>query len=67
MIDSARTVARTSATTGWAAWSWIRDRLAVWDEGAELLLPNAVVDLCFRLGRELRPVEIGFEKNGLDE
>jgi hypothetical protein len=27
MIDSARTLARTSATTGWAAWSWIRDRL----------------------------------------
>ena len=25
------------------------------------------MDLCFRLGRELRPVEIGFEKNGLDE
>jgi len=67
MIDSARRMARTSATTGWAAWSWIRDRLEVWDTGAELLLPDVLVDLCFRLGRELRPVEIWFEKDGLDE
>jgi hypothetical protein len=49
MIDSARTVARTSATMGWAAWNWIRDRLAVWDAGAELL-PDSGGDLCFSFG-----------------
>jgi hypothetical protein len=29
MYDPARTVRRTSATTGWAFWSWVRNRLIV--------------------------------------
>jgi hypothetical protein len=41
--------------------------LVAWDPGAELLLPDAVVNLCSRLGGELRLAEIGFEKNELDE
>ena len=32
-FDPARTVKLTSATTGWAVWSWIANRLIVWDGG----------------------------------
>lgn len=67
MVDPARTVKRTSASTGWAAWSWVRNRLVVWDAGAELLLPDAIVDLGFRLNEEHRPIEVGFEEDGLNE
>lgn len=67
MIDPARTVRRSSASTGWAAWSWIGNRLVVWEAGAELLLPDAIIDLCFRLEGELHPVELGFEEDGLNE
>jgi hypothetical protein len=67
MIDPARTVGRASASTGWAAWSWVRNRLVVWDAGGEMLLPDAIVDLAFRLNEELEPIEVGVEKDGLDE
>ena len=67
MIDPARTVRRTSATTGWAVWSWVRNRLIVWESGAKYLLPDEVVDLVFRIAREFSPVEIGIEEDGLNE
>ena len=67
MIDPARTVRRTSATTGWAVWSWVRNRLIVWQAGAAQLLPDEVIDLAFRIAREFRPVHVDFEEDGLNE
>jgi hypothetical protein len=67
MIDPARTVRRTSATTGWAVWSWVRNRLIVWEAGAKHLLPDEIVDLIFRINRDYAPVEIGVEEDGLNE
>jgi hypothetical protein len=67
MIDPARTVRRTSATTGWAVWSWVRNRLIVWEAGAKHLLPDEIVDLVFRINRDYSPVEIGVEEDGLNE
>ena len=67
MIDPARTVRRTSATTGWAVWSWVRNRLIVWEAGAKMLQPDEIIDLAFRIGRDYAPVEIGIEETGLNE
>ena len=67
MIDPARTVRRTSATTGWAVWSWVRNRLIVWEAGAKMLMPDEIIDLAFRIGRDYAPVEIGIEETGLNE
>lgn len=67
MIDPARTVRRSSASTGWAVWSWERHRLVVWEAGAKQLLPDEIIDLVFRLCREYDPVELGVEEDGLNE
>ena len=67
MVDPARTVRSTSATTGWAVWSWLRNRLIVWEAGADLLLPDEIVSLCFRLGGDWSPIWLGVEEDGLNE
>ena len=45
----------------------MRNRLVVWDAGGELLLPDAIVDLAFRLDEEWSPIEVGVEEDGLNE
>ena len=67
MIDPARTTNRQSATTGWAVWSWINNRLIVWAAGAAMLKPDEIIDLTFTLAREYNPVWIGVEEDGLNE
>lgn len=65
--DPARTVKATSATTGWACWSWISNRLIVWDGGAEMWKPDEIIAHMFRLDDEFSPVQIGVEETGLNE
>lgn len=65
MIDPARTKGAQSATTGWAVWSWIGNRLIVWAAGAEYLLPDEIVELAFRIDEQWRPVWLGVEQDGL--
>jgi hypothetical protein len=65
--DPARTVKTTSATTGWACWSWISNRLIVWDGGAELWRPDELIEHIFKLDDEYGCVEIGIEETGLHE
>lgn len=67
MIDPARTTNRTSATTGWAVWSWIGRRLHVWASGAKMLKPDEIIDLAFAIGEEFNPVLVGVEEDGLNE
>ena len=67
MVDPARTRGNKSAFTGWAAWSWVRNRLIVWECARKHLLPDEIVDLIFRLARQYYPVEVGAEKQGLDQ
>jgi hypothetical protein len=67
MIDPARTVKRTSATTGWAVWSWVKSRLIVWEADAKHMLPDEIVELAFRLNQKFSPVWLGIEENGLNE
>ncbi len=67
MTDPARTTAKTSATTGWATWSWIGPKLVVWDAGAERLMPDAIVSKLFDIDETYRPIEVGFEEDGLNQ
>lgn len=67
MIDPARTTNRTSATTGWAIWSWLSNRLIVWAAGAEMLKPDEIIDLTFTIAEHYNPVWIGVEEDGLNE
>jgi hypothetical protein len=67
MIDPARTVRATSATTGWAVWSWVANRLVVWAAGAPMLLPDEIVALAFDIVERFDPVFVGIEQDGLEE
>jgi hypothetical protein len=67
MIDPARTVRNTSASTGWAVWSWMQNRLIVWAAGAPMLLPDEIVALAFDIHERFDPVWIGVEQDGLEE
>lgn len=67
MIDPARTVAQRSATTGWAVWSWVRNRLVVWGADASLLLPDEIVALAFDISERFDPVWLGVELDGLEQ
>jgi hypothetical protein len=65
--DPARTTKTTSATTGWACWSWVGRRMVVWDGGAEFWQPDQIIDHMFKLNAEYAPVVIGVETNGLED
>ena len=69
MFDPARTTNVNSATTGYACWSWIGNRLVVWDSWARQLMPDAIVAAVFdcALDTGLRPTLIGVEEDGLNE
>ena len=67
MIDPARTVRKGSATTGWAVWSWLANRLIVWELGAKAMMPDEIISLLFRLNATYSPVTVGFEEDGLNE
>lgn len=67
MIDPARTTKETSATTGWAVWSWMANRLIVWEAGAGLLKPDEIVGRVFEIDEQFSPVAVGVEQDGLEE
>ena len=69
MFDPARTTNKNSATTGFAAWSWIGSKLVVWDGWAKMLMPDAIVKAVFdfALDETMRPTFIGVEEDGLNE
>lgn len=68
MIDPARSVKeKTSATTGVAVWSWVANRLVVWDAYAKFWKPDEIIDDMFRIDAEYEPVMIGVEEDGLNE
>lgn len=67
MFDPARTIRETSATTGFAAWSWINGRLIVWDAWGKRLLPDEIVEAMFTFNATFDPTWIGVEEDGLNE
>lgn len=67
MYDPARTVKTTSASTGVAVWSWLNNRLIIWDAYAGMWKPDEIIADMFRVDDLFRPVVIGVEQDGLHE
>lgn len=67
MFDPARTVGPKAATTGKVDWSWINNRLVIWDAWGKLLMPDEIIEELFRDYEEYRPVWQGFEEDGLNQ
>lgn len=68
MYDPARSTDKNkSATTGWAAWSWVGSRMTVWDAGGGFWKPDEIVNHIFEMNDRFRPVMIGVEQTGLHE
>ncbi|HTE39764.1 MAG TPA: hypothetical protein VK629_02985, partial [Steroidobacteraceae bacterium] len=67
MYDPARTVNKGSASTGVAIWSWINNRLIVWDAYAGMWKPDEIISDIFRVDEAFGPVTIGVERDGLEE
>ena len=67
MYDPARTVKTTSATTGVVHFSWIANRLIVWDAYGPKWKPDEIIADMFRADDLYAPVTIGVERDGLEE
>lgn len=67
LFDPARTVNRNSATTGFAAWSWIGARLVVWESWARMLMPDEIIKEIFHFNEEFSPAAVYVEEDGLNE
>jgi hypothetical protein len=67
VYDPARTVKATSATTGKVVFSWIGQKLVVWEAEARKWLPNELVDDVFRVNESFNPVLVAVEETGLSE
>ena len=67
MYDPARTVGATSATTGFASWSWIGGRLVIWEGWGKKLMPDEIIADMFRFNEEMSPTWIGVEEDGLNQ
>jgi hypothetical protein len=66
-FDPARTTHLTSAFTGHAAWSWLGEKLVVWDSWSKHLMPDEIVKAIFDFDERFHPVEIGVELDGLEQ
>jgi hypothetical protein len=65
--DPARTTGQRSAMTGKAVFSWLRNRLIVWEGDAQLWMPDQIVDDILNTDDTWTPVELGVEATGLEE
>jgi hypothetical protein len=67
MFDPARTVSATSATTGFAAWSWVGPKMYVWESWGRRLMPSEIIEAMFDFNERYSPVWVGAEEDGLNE
>jgi hypothetical protein len=68
MFDPARTADKNkSATTGWAAWSWVGSQMTVWESGGGYWKPDEIVNKIFEVNDTFRPITLGVEQTGLHE
>lgn len=67
MYDPARTVKTTSATTGVVHFSWIANKLVVWDAYGPKWKPDEIIADMFNADNRYSPVTIGVERDGLEE
>lgn len=67
MYDPARTTKATSSHTGKVVFSWIGTKLVVWEAQGELWMPDKIVSDMFDTWEKYHPINIGVEKEGLEE
>ena len=67
VYDPARTVKATSATTGKVVFSWIGNRLIIWEADAQKWLPDQLVEDVFDVVDRRNPVLVSIEETGLSE
>ncbi len=67
VYDPARTVKQTSATTGKVVFSWIGQKLVVWEADAQKWLPDQLVEDVFDVCGRFNPVLVAIEETGLSE
>jgi hypothetical protein len=67
VFDPARTKGPNSASTGIVVFSWVGQKLVVWEDRTGFYLPSEMIEIMFELEERYQPVAIGFEKNGLEE
>lgn len=65
--DPARTTNKTSAMTGKVVWSWVNSRLIIWEASGHMWKPDEILEDMFKVDTQYSPVEIGVEKDGLEE
>lgn len=67
VYDPARTVKATSATTGKVVFSWIGQKLVIWEADAKKWLPNELVEDVFSVNERFNPTIVAIEETGLSE
>jgi hypothetical protein len=65
--DPARTVKASSAHTGKVVFSWVGQRLIVWEGDGQLWMPDQLLHDMFQTWSTYAPIEIGVERDGLEE
>lgn len=67
MVDPARTTKEKSARTGYAAWSWIGNRLIVHKAEGHFHKPDEQIRTILEWDKRFEPVHVGVEAVGLEE
>jgi len=67
MYDPARTVKRTSSLTGKVVFSWVGQKLIVWEADGQAWMPDQIINDVFQTAQTYAPIKIGVEKEGLEE
>ena len=67
MYDPARSVKATSAHTGKVVFSWVGQKLIVWEADGQLWMPDQILADIFQVAETYLPIKIGVEKEGLEE
>jgi len=62
-----RTATKRNATTGKAVFSWIGQKLLIWEGGGYRWTPTETVNDMFDVDARYAPIEIGVEQTGLEE
>jgi hypothetical protein len=65
--DPARTVKASSAHTGKVVFSWVGNKLIVWEGEGQLWMPDKIIEDMFQTWWSYGPIEIGVERDGLEE
>jgi hypothetical protein len=65
--DPARTVKASSAFTGKVVFSWVGNKMIVWEGTGDLWMPDKIVSDIWETWSTYAPIEIGVERDGLEE